>query len=71
MNGTITVSQEVSVSPNEDLCIGSRCLNDPGEVSEEQYYGEDGIMDGPVRIVGDSGNERGIVAEGSICFGTC
>jgi hypothetical protein len=71
MNGTISVTEEVSIDSNEDLCIGSRCGSDPGDAPPSQYYGEDGVLDGPVTFLGASGDERGIVAQGDICFGTC
>jgi hypothetical protein len=71
MNGTIEVTEQITVDQNEDLCIGSDCDEFDGEVPKSQFYGEDGVMDGPISFVGGSGDKRGIVLSDQACIGTC
>jgi hypothetical protein len=75
LNGTITIKDAVSVSADEQLCIGSGCNATEGQAPDNEVYGSqdsggNGPMDGPVDVVGSVGESRGLPIEGSACFGS-
>lgn len=71
LNGTLEVKESVKIGSTEGLCIGSNCLENPGSAPENELYGQDGVMDGPIVVKGEAGDVRGLPIDGSdACFGS-
>ncbi len=75
LNGTVKVTDQISIDANEQLCIGSKCEDFVGNAPPSELYGTgqngDGMMDGPIMIKINGQDPRGIpTSAGGICIGS-